>query len=46
MPLMRELAELLISKEFGVPTDSEFWQSIRNARELPPECVTPIAEQA
>lgn len=46
MPLMRELAELLISKEFGVPTDSEFWRMIGNASELPPECVTPIAEQA
>lgn len=44
IPLMRSLAELMISKEFGVPTDSEFWHSIRDARETPPECVTPIVE--
>lgn len=45
LPLMRELAELLISKEFGVSTDSAFWHSLRNAREMPPECVTPVVEQ-
>ena len=45
LPLMRELAELLISKEFKIPTNSEFWHSIRNARETPPECVIPVAEQ-
>lgn len=45
IPLMKELAELMISKEFAVPTDSEFWRMHRNSQELPIECVTPTVEQ-
>ncbi len=42
--LMRALAELVISKELNVPTDSEFWYSLRNSRATPPECVATVVE--
>lgn len=42
--LMQELAELLISKELNVPTNSEFRYSLRNSWEIPPECVTAVVE--
>lgn len=42
--LMQELAELLISKELDVPTDLEFWYSLRNSWTTPPECVTAVIE--
>jgi hypothetical protein len=45
IPVMRALAELMISKEFGVPTESEFLHSIRDAHEMPPEFVTPNIDQ-
>jgi hypothetical protein len=45
IPLMKELAELMISKEFSVPTDSEFRRLHRVSRELPIEFVTPMIEQ-
>jgi hypothetical protein len=45
IPLMKELAELMISKIFLVPTDSEFWRLHRNSNELPVECVTTMIEQ-
>jgi hypothetical protein len=43
--LIKELAEILISKEFGVPTDSEFWLSLRSSRVMPTECVKPLVEE-
>lgn len=41
VPLIKAFAELIISSEFGIPTDSEFWASIRNTRNLPAEYVQP-----
>lgn len=41
VPLIKAFAEIMITSEFGIPTDSEFWVSIRNAKILPTEYVQP-----
>jgi hypothetical protein len=42
VPLMKALAELMISTEFGILTESDFWASLRSVRRMddfPPEYV-------